>query len=240
MDKLFADGFQRLVIKADLGASGQQMCRVDKDHFNESQTNWCKRVLKEQGTLLVEPWLDARLHFSVQFEMGDQLRLLGFTRMENDQRGQYIASMVGSFTRDLDQELINFIYQGKRRSCLEAFYKQALPLIETHCRDHSYEGPLGIDAMIYRDLDGSLALRPLLELNPRFTMGRIALELGRHMNSKRLGKLEIMKKGQALKQLNENPLRCIAKPAVKIDAGMLPLNDPQSCKTFIPVFSVGR
>ena len=42
-----------------------------------------------------------------------------------------------------------------------------------------FTGPFGIDAFIYKLADGSLAARPICEINPRQTMGRVALELAR-------------------------------------------------------------
>ena len=38
-----------------------------------------------------------------------------------------------------------------------------------------YFGPLGIDAAWYRDSDGRLKLRPLQDINARWTMGRLSL-----------------------------------------------------------------
>ena len=42
-----------------------------------------------------------------------------------------------------------------------------------------YFGPLGIDAMQYRDEAGAIRLRPLQDVNARYTMGRLALGFGR-------------------------------------------------------------
>jgi hypothetical protein len=41
--------------------------------------------------------------------------------------------------------------------------------------DLGYFGPLGIDAMRYRDRDGSVKLRPIQDVNARWTMGRLCL-----------------------------------------------------------------
>jgi hypothetical protein len=46
-----------------------------------------------------------------------------------------------------------------------------------------YFGPLGIDAMRYRDDTGEIRLRPLQDLNARCTMGRLALGFARLLPS---------------------------------------------------------
>ncbi|MCA9118313.1 MAG: hypothetical protein KDA79_24785, partial [Planctomycetaceae bacterium] len=40
-----------------------------------------------------------------------------------------------------------------------------------------YSGPLGIDVLQYRDADGAASVRPLMDINPRLTMGRLSLAL---------------------------------------------------------------
>ena len=42
-----------------------------------------------------------------------------------------------------------------------------------------YFGPLGIDAMQYRAGDGTIAVRPIQDVNARWTMGRLSLGLRR-------------------------------------------------------------
>jgi hypothetical protein len=46
-----------------------------------------------------------------------------------------------------------------------------------------YFGPLGIDAMQYRADTGEIRLRPLQDLNARYTMGRLALGFGRFLRA---------------------------------------------------------
>jgi hypothetical protein len=40
-----------------------------------------------------------------------------------------------------------------------------------------FYGPFGLDALVYPQSEGQLRLRPVVELNPRFTLGRVAWEL---------------------------------------------------------------
>jgi hypothetical protein len=115
-----------------------------------------------------------------------------------------------------------------------------------------YFGPLGIDAFIYRDQD-RLTLRPMIELNPRWSMGRIALQLTQKIASKHCGlwihlsKRDLERAGypgfteltQALKKLqpddlhNHNAQRVIRK-------GVYPMNDPARAKQALALLVVGR
>ena len=40
-----------------------------------------------------------------------------------------------------------------------------------------YQGPVGVDSLLWRHTDGKLRLKAIVEVNPRWTMGRVALEL---------------------------------------------------------------
>jgi hypothetical protein len=112
-----------------------------------------------------------------------------------------------------------------------------------------YRGPFGIDTMIYRGRDSSLLFYPLLEMNLRFTMGAIALELHRHSHTKRLGRLElfsvkdIMAGGErvdgfvARKEM-ESPLQYHDKDTRRIESGFLALNDPLTVRTVLASWAV--
>ena len=41
-----------------------------------------------------------------------------------------------------------------------------------------YDGPLGVDMMLYRNTDGTIALNPCVEVNLRMTMGMITAAMG--------------------------------------------------------------
>ena len=59
----------------------------------------------------------------------------------------------------------------------------------THIVKHSndFPGPISIDAMLYRQSNGDLGFKPLVEINPRQTMSRIALAFKRHLAPLALG-----------------------------------------------------
>jgi hypothetical protein len=77
-----------------------------------------------------------------------------------DERGQY----VGSWFHD-DRALAD--------EWGEAIEIQRLVLERVQIL--GYTGPVGIDAMKYRDSRGQVRIRPLQDINARWTMGRLAL-----------------------------------------------------------------
>jgi hypothetical protein len=60
---------------------------------------------------------------------------------------------------------------------LRRIAEQVGGVIEGPLRKAGVRGPVGVDAFVYREGDG-LRMQPLLEINPRWTMGRVALALG--------------------------------------------------------------
>ena len=93
-----------------------------------------------------------------------------------------------------------------------------------------YIGPLGVDAMVHRLPDGSLALKHVVELNVRMTMGRLALELLKKSAPNRLGRLKILRKDRAgdLSKLGGGTLQ----------GGTILLNDPSAAREFLALWEV--
>jgi len=62
---------------------------------------------------------------------------------------------------------------------LRRLYDELFALLETELRRADYLGPVGIDAFVYRTPQGECRLKPIVEINPRYTMGRLTVELMR-------------------------------------------------------------
>ncbi|QDT56507.1 hypothetical protein Pan44_45620 [Caulifigura coniformis] len=160
-----ADALSRLrrwLIKANFGASGRE--RISGSGLpTEEMQKWVEKRLSRDGAVFVEPFVESVEEAGVQWEIppdGGEPDLVGVVPLLSDDRGQYRGSVIPS-TADVPgqwQTVIEF----SRRAALRA---QSL----------GYFGPLGIDAMRYRDADGELRERPLQDINARWTMGRLAL-----------------------------------------------------------------
>ena len=98
------------------------------------------------------------------------------------------------------------------------------------------------DALIHTDTKGALQLRPVVEINPRCTMGRLTLELRRYMVPEVAVTMRIYHARHATEaghaSLAEHITHlCATRPIVmeqgKIASGCIPLNDPAAARKFI-------
>jgi len=152
----------RWIIKGNLGAAGRERL-AGSGPLNDQSAAWVSRRLGRDGVILIEPFLDAIEEAGIQWEIPrvpDSPKLLGVVPLLSDERGQYHGSIVTP-----DNQIPDHWQPAVEVTRLAADRIQAL----------GYFGPLGIDAMRYRDAAGEIRLRPLQDINVRWTMGRLAL-----------------------------------------------------------------
>lgn len=247
-------GYTSLALKAPFGTAANAMRKlVDPEPISQETQTWIDTTLAQQGSLLIEPWLDRVFDFSVQFEKrADHLKLIAFTRLENNHRGQFKGILTNAFTHGLSRETLRFAMQPEMgRPRVYSFYeKTLLPPLETALEAAQFHGPLGIDAFVYRTPQGNLRLKPIVEINPRFTMGRIAHELSTHIAPRSSAYFQIITRSQAKKAklgsfsqyantLAETcPVLLQQETNTRILSGSFPLNDPESASQFLALFHV--
>ncbi len=253
--EVFAEkGYRNIVCKASFGtAANANRCVMEKDTLDGRLRDWAENVLQEQGELIVEPWLDRVFDFSVQMEFRDGvLRCLGYTRLLNNARGQFRGIVTDGFCSGLPSEHVKFIMRrtdGRPR--VYHWYEQTLaPLLQQKLSEAGFQGPLGVDAFIFRDAQGQLRLKPVVEINPRYTMGRVALELGRNNAATSVGLFEIVSRSQAKKcgfsnladyasnLAEKNPVRLSEEKKPRLKSGSFPVSDPTSGKQFLALYHV--
>jgi uncharacterized ferritin-like protein (DUF455 family) len=253
----FADlGYVNLACKAPFAtAANGNRCLLEGETISPAFSKWLEAIWAEQGTLIVEPWLERVFDFSIQFEMrADDLKLVGYTRMLNNRRGQFQGILTNAFCKGIAPELVRFLMErveGRPR-VYHHYENNVAPRLEAALRAIDFQGPIGIDALVYRDSAGQLQLKTIVEINPRFTMGRVAHELEQHNAPRAVGLFQILTKSQLRKtstpsfpewsaqaeQANPVQLTSDAKPLVR--SGTFPLNDPQTAKQFLAVYHVSE
>ena len=251
IDRLKQSGHSRVVVKSIYGSAGGNMLRLWEESLSEPQVSRIHNMLKREKQLLIEPWLDRLADFSVQWEVDDTgLRKVGWTHMRVDARGQYQGTLcLPAFTRGFSPELARFAHEGETDRVIK-LYDRLAECLEPMLVDRGFKGPIGIDAAIYRDREGRPRLKPIIEINPRYTMGRVALELNRHSAPGCAGKLHIVSMPD-LKLSNfssfkewADALRC-AYPIRhddrhRLESGMVFLNDPKIAHGCLAVWQVER
>ena len=148
-------GFDAVVVKAIYGSSGRGQIHCRGGQVRAEQRGRLEHILRQQGQVVVEPWLDKVVDLSLHFDVGagGVAAVAGWTRFLTDGRGQYRGSFVGSLTAGLDEEVKRFLYgDGRDARRLARDWVSSLPNgLPSRCAAAGYQGPVGVDAMVYRD-----------------------------------------------------------------------------------------
>jgi uncharacterized ferritin-like protein (DUF455 family) len=246
-------GHHRVVAKQALGLAGHNSLRLWEPELLESQRQWLARALENGRQLVLEPWLEREMDFSVQLEMeAKDLRLCGYTGLLNDNKGQYQGnSAEPAYARRIPARVQKLFHEPPNIAArLQRLYADLFTRLEAELRRLDYQGPLGLDAFVYRTPTGDCRLKPIVEINPRYTMGRLTVELMKRACPGSQGVFRLVNRAQAKREgfetlpdwghsLQERcPLRLEGEPVPKIRSGAICLNDPAQAQVCLAVFQV--
>lgn len=164
--------FGTAVLKMPWSSSGRGVVRVEAAEFSKYE-NWAGGIIRRQGEVLCEPFLDKVQDFAMEFyAKGGNVDFIGYSVFFNTPQMSYDHAVVAS-TERLHQRLSALVGEERltaiRRSVAAAL-RQMLP--------DGYEGYVGVDMMAYRDRCGALRVDPCIEVNLRTTMGVVSAMLG--------------------------------------------------------------
>ena len=248
-------GHHRVVAKEAHGLAGHNAMRLWEPEVLESQRRWMGSAVARGRQLVIEPWLERAADFSVQLEMGARdLKLRGFTGLVNDPRGQFQANWAAAnYARGIPARVTAmFPAPPDCAMRIQRLYEDIRALLQDQLRRVGYVGPVSIDAFVYQPTPGVFRLKPIVEINPRYTMGRLAVELMRQAAPGSCGVLRLVNRAMAkaegfadfavyARALGQRfPLGLEGAPTRKIRSGALCLNDPAPAQTCLAVFRVGR
>jgi len=248
-------GHHKIVVKEALGVAGSNAMRLFEPELLETHRRWLTNTLQGGRQLVVEPWLERELDFSVQLEMtAEGLKLCGYTGLLNDARGQFQGNWAEAHhhKRIPAKIIARFDERADVSGAIIALYAEIFELLEEELRRRSFTGALGIDALIYKDAAGKIRLKPIVEINPRYTMGRVTVELMKQVCQGGCGWFRLVNQAQlraegvadfptyAAKLEVNYPLQLAGEPAPKIREGAICLNDPARTQVCLAVFQVTR
>ncbi|MFT5905244.1 MAG: hypothetical protein ACI9E1_000838 [Cryomorphaceae bacterium] len=231
-----------VLLKAPWSSAGRGHLRLLGGEWTDAARAWLEKVVAQQGGVVVEPWLKRVLDFSAQYEVSKEgVKLVGMTRVVNDDAGRYLGTFVHrKWTSGVEPELTEFLF---REAGVMQLYKDEIPKLLLDLLDAEFRGNFGVDAMVYEAEDG-LKLRKVVEVNPRMTMGRVALELLKDFGFSGAGFYQILRKSklgdidQWLELLgSDNLVDCLHEVTTKISC---PLNDPYLAHEFIAVWHLRK
>ena len=253
IERLAGAGFGAMVVKAIYGSSGRGQIHCRGGQVRAEQRGRLANMLRQQGQVVVEPWLDKVVDLSLHFDVGVEsvAAVAGWTRFLTDGRGQYRGSFVGSLTAGLDEEVRRFLYgDGRDPHRLPRLGEQLAEWLAEPLSEAGYQGPVGVDAVVYRDRD-RLRLKPIVEINPRTTMGRVALKLRQAVNSARTALWLVLTRREVVAAGFAGLAECAAAleaahPArlmpdgKQLSGGVLFTTDPAQARSFATALLVGE
>ena len=158
-------------LKMPWSGSGKGIYRVIDPNADNHVPRWIEGALKRQGSLLCEVGLDRIQDFAIECMCRDgKTYLNGYSVFDSDFHSQFGTGRVAPM-EELHEMLLGMYPE------LDSVIGQVLMTIDDLVAPH-YNGPLGIDMMLYRDDKGNIALNPCVEVNLRMTMGMVTAAMG--------------------------------------------------------------
>ena len=174
------------ILKAPYSCSGRGLYRIGTRDLDLQASRWIAGTIKKQGIISIERALDKVCDFAMEFEAtGDgQIRFEGLALFNTSSKGTYSSNLLAS-QATIERHLSTFISTAQLLKVRETVTSVLAELF-----GFDYRGYLGVDMLIYRKENG-FALHPCIEINVRYTMGLVALQLNKIVHSSAQGQLVI-------------------------------------------------
>lgn len=227
-----------LVLKAPLSSSGRGIQMIRKPSLNNANKQWIAGVLKQQNYLIAEPFLEKIIDLSFQFQIKSEYEIeyLGYSVFTTNTNGQYQGTLIHPDLQKIQPETdsdFNELIPATAEILANALTKSVF--------SQTYQGFLGIDAMIFRQ-DNKLLIQPCIEINCRMNMGILTLFIEKRIHPEATGKFELFygKRGEfmsfASEKKNQWPPEFRDR---KLHSGFLSLIEPCDQNKFGAYISLG-
>jgi uncharacterized ferritin-like protein (DUF455 family) len=166
--------------KSNIGSAGRGN-KIISLPLDKTMKGWLERTLKIQP-IIIQPKLDKIADLSLQIYIETSTskvqehkkntahRNLGLTRFFTTPKGDYQGHHLGTISSSLPKGALRPLYDHQM---LDKIYRHVV----CYLQEEGFYGYAGIDMMLYRNQDGDTCIHPLIEINPRYTMGHVALHV---------------------------------------------------------------
>lgn len=154
------------VLKMPNSGSGKGLSWV-KGKITDKQTDWCRRVIHEQGGLVAEPVLIKIEDFAMEFNLADnKAEFIGYSLFQSTSSGAYRGNFLMPQT-DMEERLSEYTGPELLRQLQKSLTEKLSRQFPT------YSGYLGVDMMVCKT-DTGYRVQPCVEINLRMNMGIVA------------------------------------------------------------------
>ena len=168
-------GYVACLGKANISSAGRGN-KILTLPLDLSMRGWLERTLQLQS-IIIQPKLDKIADLSLQIyihpssaSLSKRYKNLGLTRFFTTPKGDYLGHHLGAISKTLPKGYMRSLYEHQLLDKTIKYVAEALI-------DVGFYGFAGIDMILFRKQNGDIALQPLIEINPRYTMGHVALQL---------------------------------------------------------------
>ena len=221
----------KIMLKAPWSSSGRGLQPITKTPIHEKVWEKINGTIRDQGFVLAEPLLNKVHDLAFLFELKEGIiRFTGTSHFFTDKNGKYEGNYLNGASKPDFERVVSFINKMQVKilpELIRVLQNSKLPAV--------YEGPFGVDMLIYRNDNDELFINPCLEINLRFTMGFVALKIERMLAEKSKGVFRIFyEPGKSFFSFS-NEMRT-KHPLIitesKIVSGFLALTEPTPEKKF--------
>lgn len=153
-------------LKMPLSGSGRGLIWI-LDGITDKQTDWARRVVKNQGGVVAEPKLKRVKDFAMEFSLHDGVASFeGYSLFETADSGAYMGNIIMT-----DDDIENYLAEYVSTDVLHSLRYMLIEKLSAYFP--LYNGVLGVDMMIC-DTDEGYKLQPCVEINIRMNMGLVA------------------------------------------------------------------
>lgn len=154
------------LLKMPISGSGKGLIRV-LGEITDKQTDWCRRVIRDQGGVVAEPLLNKVVDFAMEFYLSEGVaRFAGYSLFRAAASGAYLGNELISDSRVLEKLSAYVPAPLLRQLCNRLLCKLAVAFPH-------YTGYAGVDMMICQTNKG-YRVQPCVEINMRMNMGMVA------------------------------------------------------------------
>lgn len=225
----------KVVLQSEYSMSGHHLKILEiQQGTSPALLTWVKSMLVQGKKLIMEPFFggDDNFNLSLLYTEG-QLRPAGishFYTQNGKYRGHWIGPVGGQMPQLMREQVFRFI-QPLQHAMNELARDWMGDLM----------APCGIDCLIYR-MGDQWKIHPGLELNPRWTMGHLALEFQSKIKPQCVAKWLLSDKARVpnVNQIWDDQLHSVPVGAVGhlLGPGKYILNDLSQSKTWVSLLEV--